>query len=136
MPFINIDWEYIQEHHLMNDDDIFVKLTKKQYNHIVVEIADTYTHIDYEDRMVEMVECYGIFDAMRLYKKYNRRMFKLSENEHKDYARLAVPIVVEFLKDNYSLNDFNEMYEESFKTNQLERQINNMNISDGDNDSD
>jgi hypothetical protein len=47
---IDIDREYIEEYHLMNDDDVFVKLTKKQYKE---KIVDTLSRIEFNLRVFQ-----------------------------------------------------------------------------------
>lgn len=117
----------------------FVDIKGDGYEYIISKMVSTFCKSQYSHQIFYIIENYGFMEAMRLYKKVNRRLFKASDividnnsgapdttaynikvhnSDRRDYIELATPIITAWTKNLYSKYKINlilkELYEKYY----------------------
>lgn len=112
----------------------FVAIRKEGYEYIISNMVSTFCKSQHSHQVFYILENYGFMEAMRLYKKVNRRLFKASDiddndlstpynikihnSDRSDYIELAKPIITAWTKNLYSKYKMNlilkELYEKYY----------------------
>lgn len=103
-----IDWDYILGN--FNDFDYDADDAEDNYTEMIHTAIDEYVqYFDYDNK--ELVEKYGVFDAISLYQdNYGEFVFE-KKNAFNQYALLAYIIIYEGFNDKYSFDKMKEDYE-------------------------
>tara|TARA_B110000259_G_scaffold68569_1_gene80812 strand:+ start:117 stop:488 length:372 start_codon:yes stop_codon:yes gene_type:complete len=103
-----IDWDYILEN--FNDFDYDADDAEDNYTEMIHLAIDEYVqYFDYDNK--ELVEKYGVFDAISLYQdNYGEFVFE-KKKAFEQYASLAYIIIYEGFNDKYSFDKMKKEYE-------------------------
>jgi hypothetical protein len=117
-----IDWEYILGN--FNDFDYDADDAEDNYTEMIHVAIDEYVqYFDYDNK--ELVEKYGVFDAISLYQdNYGEFVFE-KKNAYKQYASLAYIIINEGFNDKYS---FDKMKQEIENDAIIEKKLANLSV--------
>ena len=103
-----IDWDYILEN--FNDFDYDADDAEDNYTEMIHLAIDEYVqYFDYDNK--ELVEKYGVFDAISLYQdNYGEFVFE-KKKAFEQYASLAYIIIYEGFNDKYSFDKMKQEIE-------------------------
>lgn len=143
--YINRRREYIDK--FINVEKFLGIMNNDDYNYIINEMVKFFCKSQHTHQIHTIVDTYGYFEAMRLYKKVNRRLFKATEIDEKDdsvhhnikvskadrrdYIELGTPIIIAWTKNLYSIKKMNnilkKLYEKYYTEAGKEHRLNTYN---------
>lgn len=143
--YINRRREYIDK--FINVEKFLGIMNNDDYNYIINKMVSIFCKSQHTHQIHRIVDTYGYFEAMRLYKKVNRRLFKATEIDEKDdsvhhnikvskadrrdYIELGTPIIIAWTKNLYSIKKMNKilknLYEKYYTEAGKEHRLNTYN---------